>query len=103
MTEDLVMRRGDLKPDLVVDLEDRGVVLPLGAATTVYVIASKDGVMAFKRAATIDPDEAVRMEWQAGDTSIPGTFTIEVEAVWPGAKPQTIRTDNRVKVLPDLG
>jgi hypothetical protein len=100
---DLVMRRGDLKPDLVVDLEDRGVVLPLVAAISVSVIGSKDGVMAFKRTATVDPDQAVRMEWLVGDTSTPGTYVIEVEAIWPGAKPQTIRTDNRVRVLPDLG
>jgi hypothetical protein len=100
---DLEMRRGDLKPDLVIDLEDRGVVLPLVAATTVYVIGSKNGVMEFKRIATVDPDQAVRMEWQTSDTSTPGTYVIEVEAVWPGAKPQTIRTDNRVRVLPDLG
>lgn len=103
MTEDLVMRRGDLMPDLVIDLEDRGVVLPLSAAVSVSVIGSRDGVMAFKRAATIDADEAVRMAWLVGDTATPGTYVIEVEAMWPGAKPQTIRTDNKVRVLPDLG
>jgi hypothetical protein len=101
--KDLEIRRGDLKPDLVIDLEDRGVVLPLMTATSVSVIASRDGVMEFKRIATVDPDQAVRMEWQTTDTATPGTFTIEVEAIWPGAKPQTIRTDNRVRVLPDLG
>jgi hypothetical protein len=92
-----------LKPDLVIDLEDRGVVLPLAAATSVSVIASRDGVMTFKRVATVDPDQAVRMEWEEGDTADPGIFRIEVEAMWPGSKPQSIRTDNRVRVLPDLG
>jgi hypothetical protein len=103
MTEDLVMRRGDLMPDLVIDLEDRGVVLPLSSAVSVSVIASRNGVMTFKRTATIDEDEAVRMQWLVGDTATPGTYVIEVEAMWPGAKPQTIRTDNKVRVLPDLG
>lgn len=100
---DLEMRRGDLKPDLVIDLEDNGTPLPTAAATSVNVIAARNGTMVFKRAGIVDPDGSVRMEWQESDTATSGTYVIEVEIVWPGTKPQTIRTGNKVRVLPDLG
>lgn len=99
----LEMRRGDLKPDLVVELDDRGVPLPLTSATTIYVIGQRNGVLLFKRSVAPVADGLVRMEWETTDTATPGTIVVEVEVVWPGTKPQTIRSDDVVRVLPDLG
>lgn len=100
---DLVMRRGDLKPDLIVDLDDRDVPLPLTSASSINMIGQRDGTLLFKRAVVAVVDGEARMEWEPTDTNVPGTIVIEVEVIWPGAKPQTIRCDNRVRVLPDLG
>jgi hypothetical protein len=103
IVKNLELRRGDLKPDLVVDLEDDGALIPVTTAASMSVIGARNGVMLFKRAVPTDTDGIARMEWQAGDTATAGTITVEVEIVWPGTKPQSIRTGNTVKVLPDLG
>lgn len=103
MTMNMEMRRGDLKPDLIVDLDMAGVAIPTTLASSVWVVAQQNGVLLFRRAATSDVDGVVTMEWQITDTDNPGTITLEVEIIWPGAKPQTVRPDNVVKVLPDLG
>jgi hypothetical protein len=34
------------------------------------------------------------MEWQAGDTAVAGTIWIEIELVWPGNIPQTVKAEN---------
>jgi hypothetical protein len=102
ITPNLEMRRGDLKPDLVLDVVDKGVLVDFTLATSVKVIGVKNGAVLFSRTATGDVG-VVTMEWQAGDTATPGTITCEVEAMWPGAKPQTFRARNKVVVLPDLG
>lgn len=98
----LEMRRGDLKPDLVIDLTDDNGPIPLSTATTVNVVARQNGALLFKRSVPLE-DGVATMEWQVSDTDIAGTILVEVEIVWPGVKPQTVRPDNLVKVLPDLG
>lgn len=97
------IRRGDLKPDLVLDLEDANGPIPVTAAVSATVIASKNGTMLFKRACDISVDGQVTYEWQVGDTATPGTLKVEVEIIWPGNKPQTVRASNTVVVFPDLG
>lgn len=104
MIPNLEMRRGDLKPDLVLDLTDDVLgLVPVTAATSVSIVAQRNGVMLFKRPAVVDADGVVRMEWQVADTSTPGTIVVEAEIIWPGGKPETIRSENVVKILPDLG
>lgn len=99
----LEMRRGDLKPDLIIDLTDEGLVMPTTTASSISVVGAQNGAFLFKRPAVSDADGMVRMEWTAPDTDTPGTIVVEVELVWPGAKPQTIRPDGVVKIYPDLG
>lgn len=103
MTDDLEMRRGDLKPDLIVDLTDNDEPMDLSAATAVSIIAVRNGTQLFKREATSYSTGMATLEWEVGDTASPGTLTVEVEVIWPGPKPQTIRPNGVVKVLPDLG
>lgn len=99
----LEMRRGDLKPDLVIFLDDDSGPIPVSTAVSASVVAWRDGVLLFKRNAVIAQNGQVTYEWQVGDTATPGTLTVEVEIIWPGNKPQTIRPREVVKVLPDLG
>lgn len=103
IVENLEMRRGDLKPDLLIDLFDADGPIPISTATTVNVVARQNGALLFKRAVSGSTDGLVTMEWQATDTDVAGTITVEVEIVWPGNKPQTIRPAGVVKVYPDLG
>lgn len=99
----LEMRRGDLKPDLVLYLDDDSGPIPVSIAVSASIVAWKNGALLFKRNAVIAEDGQVTYEWQVGDTSTPGTLTVEVEIIWPGNKPQTIRAAGVVKILPDLG
>jgi len=96
----LEMYRHDLKPDLVLDIEDNGVPVNFTSAVSVRAIGKKNGLVVVDRPAVGDLG-TVTMEWQTGDTATPGTLTFEVEAIWPGAKPQTFRAGNKVVVLPD--
>jgi hypothetical protein len=104
----LELRRGDLMPPLILDLTDEDedgntILVPTSEATSVSVIARKNGVMLFKRAADGSTDGQAKYEWVAGDTDTPGTLTVEAEIIWAGGKPQTIRPAGVVKILPDLG
>jgi hypothetical protein len=99
----LEMRRGDLKPDLVIHLDDRNGPIPVSTAASASVVVAKNGALLFKRAADISVDGQVTYEWQTNDTATPGTLKVEVEIIWPGSKPETIRASGVVTVLPDLG
>jgi hypothetical protein len=102
ITRDLEMRRGDLKPDLKVDVIDELGLVNFTLATAVRMIGVLNGVVLFDRPATSTDLGVATMAWQTGDTDEPGTITVEVEAMWSGGKPQTFRTLNKVRVLPDL-
>lgn len=101
LVNDREIRQHDLLPDLVLDVEDRGVLVDFTLATAVKVIGVRNGTVLFNRTAT-GGIGTVTMAWQVGDTALPGTITCEIEAMWAGAKPQTIRARNKVRVLPDL-
>lgn len=103
IVQNLEMRRGDLKPDLMIDLLDDNGAIPVSTASSVSVVATQNGTLLFKRAASTIADGLVTMEWQTTDTDVAGTIAVEVEIVWPGNKPQTIRPAGVVKVYPDLG
>lgn len=103
MTVDSEMRRGDLMPPLFIDVTDSDLPVDFSTASAVRVIGAQNGVKIIDRPATEIGLGWVRMDWQTADTDIPGTIIFEVEAMWPGAKPQTFRADNAVRVKPDLG
>jgi hypothetical protein len=99
----LEMRRGDLKPDLVLDILDQGVPVDFTTATAIKVLGWKNGVLFINGTGTSPEPGVVKRLWTAPDTAVPGTITFEVEAMWPGGKPQTFRAKNKVVIYPDLG
>jgi len=109
MTSDLELRRGDLEPDLVLDVTARNPVTGIRGpvdftlATAIRVLGKKNGTLLVDRSGIGTADGVVTMSWEIADTATPGTITFEVEAMWPGARPQTFRATNKVVVLPDFG
>lgn len=101
--QNMEMRRGDLKPDLVLDILDEGVPVDFSTATALRVLGTKNGTLVVNGTGTSDGPGVVRRPWQSGETATAGTYTFEVEAMWPGAKPQTFRAKNKVVIYPDLG
>lgn len=95
-------RRGDLKPDLTLDLTGDGEPVDLTVASAIRVIGKRNGVVLFDRPGTGDEFGTVVLPLIAGDTSLPGTTTVEAEVMWPGNKPQTFRSKNAMVVEPDL-
>lgn len=99
------MFTGDLEPDLQIILSAR---TPVDAttATSVKIVGRRDGTIIFDRAATsvtaVGDTSVVTMAWVAGDTDTPGRITIEVEVVWPGARPQTFQPQGGVQVDRDF-
>lgn len=95
------MYRGDLKPDLEITLTDDRTPVNLTTAASIRVIGTRNGTVAFDRAATGNTAGVIVMPWQTGDTSTVGRISVEVEVTWPGAKPQTFRPTSVVDILTD--
>ena len=96
------MKQGDLEPDLIIDIADptgtadlndvaswRLVAKLRGAATPLFVDTDPD--------VTVDPEDAskavIAHSWVAGETDTSGVVLVEVEAIWPGDRPQTFPSD----------
>lgn len=79
------MKRGDTKPDLVINCTSDGAAVDFTTATTVQVVCRRDGTATplFTRTATGAADGSVTYEWQAGDTDTVGRLLFEVIATWP--------------------
>lgn len=80
----------DLEPPLT-----GNVMVDLTAATTVTVhIRRPDGTV-IGRAVTLGDQTAAAGSWSmplvAGDLSLPGGYTVEIEAMWQADRPQTFR------------
>ena len=109
------MYKGDLKPDYSVALvdvaeDDTETPIDLSTATSVRVVGvhidTETGTVTpvFDRAAdTYTAGGVVTMAWQAGDTDQVGFIYTEVEIMWPGNKPQTIRPPEVIDVRDDYG
>lgn len=102
------IKRGDLKPDLVIDLtddpENTGTRVPFDptAAESIRIIGVRGTTVVFDRApTTTTPSGELRMEWQPADTATVGRIFVEVELTWPGGKPQTIPVDDAIIVVAD--
>lgn len=81
------IKRGDLKPDLIIDCTSNGGVPNFTLATSVQVVCRREGATTplFTRNATGDATGAVTYVWQAGDTDTVGRLLFEVIASWGGA------------------
>lgn len=120
MAQKRIMYQGDLKPDFSTLLEDveldkdgeevsRTPVADLGVADEVRLIGvitapgQQQAPLFDREVSTVDGDGNVTMEWEDGDTDTVGLIQTEVEVMWPGQKPQTYRTAELIRILPDLG
>lgn len=103
------IKQHDLEPPLVIDVSGSagdltGVeswkVIGKRGTTVVFTDTSPDHVVG-----TPPTSAVITHTWQPGETDVPGVINIEVEATWPGGRPQTFPADsyNIVNVIPDLG
>jgi hypothetical protein len=90
------MRRGTLKPDLVMTIGGDARGVDLSQAPGWRLIGRRDGVPLFvdlaPRFAMPDPRVKGRATlthtWLPGETAEIGWMTVEAQAVWPGLRPQ---------------
>jgi hypothetical protein len=94
------IKKGDLKPDLVIACTSNGVAPDFTTATTVQVVCRREGAAAalFTRSATGDANGNVTYTWQSGDTDTVGRLLFEVLATWPGTKPQRFPANSYLPV-----
>jgi len=105
------MKQGDLEPGLVLDITGPGADLNdvvswrvigrlRGQSTLLFDDTSPD--------VEVDPtDETVAVithTWVDGETDALGLLLIEVEAIWPGGRPQTFPTNGQtsIRITDDL-
>lgn len=102
------MFTGDRKPDLVITLSDGDPDgwVDIGDALSIRIIGRRTTEIVFDRSPTsstvVDTTSVLTMEWQVGDTDVPGRMQIEVEVAWPGGKLQTFRPSSTVDVVKDF-
>jgi hypothetical protein len=86
----VILKIGDLLPDLAITCTSDGTAVDLTTATSVQVVCRRQGAdtVLFTRTATGDANGLVTYEWQAGDTDTAGRLLFEVLVTWPGASPQ---------------
>jgi len=88
---------GDLEPPLAGTALDGDVPVDLTTATAAVAnIRRADGTV-ISRAVTLGNQTTApgtwTLPWVVGDLSCAGGFNCEVEAMWPGARPQTFGPD----------
>lgn len=104
-------KQGDLEPALVIDIYGEGA--NLHGVTTWRVIGRMRGgaALLFNDTApnvVVDPGDSqkavVTHTWTAPQTAELGLLRIEVEATWPGGRPQTFPGDGyeEVRIAADL-
>lgn len=87
----MMMKKGDLKPDLSITCTSNNVGVDLTTATSVQIVCRREGAASalFTRTATTANASGVAtMLWQAGDTDTPGRLLFEVLATFSGSKPE---------------
>ncbi|HWD83312.1 MAG TPA: hypothetical protein VG497_30640 [Kribbella sp.] len=103
------IKQHDLEPPLVIDVS--GSAGDLTGVESWKVIGKRGSTEVFTDTApgkvvNDPPTSAVITHiWQPGETNVPGVISIEVEATWPGDRPQTFPPDGYsvVRIEPDLG
>ena len=96
------INRGDLLPDLVADLSGTNGPVDLTTAA-IEIVGYRGGVEVIRRTVTGTSQGVVTMQWQAGDTGVPGMLGVKWEVTWPGGKTQTfpVRGLEWVEITPD--
>ena len=81
---DVIVKRGDLKPDVRLRLSQNDEPVDLGAALSVkFLMKNTEGELVVNGAMQTVPGEpgVVMYEWQPADTAIAGQFKGEVEVM----------------------
>lgn len=96
----MIIKRGDLKPNLAITCTHNGAVVDFTSATSVQVVCRREGATTalFTRNATGDANGVATYVWQAGDTATVGRLLFEVIATWPGAAPQRFPANSYLPV-----
>lgn len=108
---DFNIKQYDLLPDLVLTVSDGDTPVDLSAAGSAKLILSnRAGILVEASLEIADQEDEdnwgqVRYVWQAGDTDTVGSYNMEVEVLWAGARPQTFPDKGYLKlaVNKDLG
>lgn len=107
----LEMKRGDLEPDLVLTATDAANVADLSGVMSWRVLGKFRGQLVVDGppdAVVVSTDKhsaTLTRAWQTGETAFVGEMHIEVEAMWPGGRPQTFPAEDyeAVRFNADLG
>ncbi|WP_033288239.1 hypothetical protein [Amycolatopsis jejuensis] len=106
------IKRHDLEPALVMDVADAAGVADLRQVVAWRVLGELHGQLVVDGApdtVVIDPatpwKAVLTRRWQAGETAETGDVRVEVEAMWPGSRPQTFPPSSyeTVRIKADLG
>lgn len=106
-------KRGDLEPDLVIDLVASPTTVDLTLVSSWRVLGRRRGssVLLIDAANTpaVDPVDkwkaVVTHQWAAPETLVEGLLLVEVEATWPDGHKQTFPTTGyiQIRISEDLG
>lgn len=106
-------KRGDLEPDLVIDLVASPTTVDLNLVASWKVLGRLRGSSVLIINATptvvVDPVDdwkaAVTHQWADPQTAVAGLLLVEVEATWPDGHKQTFPTSGyiQIRIDNDLG
>lgn len=107
-------KRGDLEPDLVVDLVAAPTTVDLTLVGSWRILGRLRGQTALVMDATptsvaVDPvnkyKAAVTHQWTTPETAVAGLMLVELEATWPDGHKQTFPTTGyiQIRISNDLG
>jgi hypothetical protein len=111
MAETFSIKRNDTLPGLRLQLLDGEIPVDLTNAVSARLFMSNlrgvkvDGAMSILDQSAEENRGVVEYDWQDGDTDTTGTFTAEVEVMWPGQRRQTFpdKGYQKIQVTKDLG
>ena len=87
------MKQYDLEPTFEVQLLDGVVAVDLSnAVTATFIMRNRKGAKVVAPMVVADQSQypgVVSYAWRPGDTNTSGTFSAEVEILWPSGRPQT--------------
>jgi hypothetical protein len=112
------VKRGDLEPKLIIDISDPTETADLTGVVSWRVIGRMQGASSTLFVDTaptvvVDPvnkwKAAVSHTWATVEVATAGLLLLEVEAMWPGSRPQTFPSGDdgptycQVRIVSDLG
>jgi hypothetical protein len=94
-TTTATMKKGDLRPDLLVELTEGGAAVPLDGCTVRLLARDQAGATAIDATMTIVDAASGRVSyaWQAGDTDQAGGLDLEIKVTDGSAKTRTFPDD----------